>query len=155
MPYDISTEFITFMVMFDENESFLVDKNMRKYLNVNEPGTHALKNDTGFQESNKMHSINGYLYGNLEGLRCNVGEGEFVRWYIASFGNEKDGPHSPHFHGNIVKTSDNKNVDTLTLIPGTSETVTMAVDATGKWLYHCHVFDHIVAGMFTTYIVES
>eukprot|EP00481_Brizalina_sp_1-RS-2013_P000658 TRINITY_DN1672_c0_g1_i1.p1 TRINITY_DN1672_c0_g1~~TRINITY_DN1672_c0_g1_i1.p1 ORF type:complete len:103 (+),score=11.35 TRINITY_DN1672_c0_g1_i1:193-501(+) len=77
-----------------------------------------------------------------------------VRWYTASFGNEIDGPHSPHWHGNIVVDSLGDNTDTVVLIPGTTYTVTMDCDDPGLWLYHCHVHDHIDAGMVATYLVE-
>ncbi len=30
----------------------------------------------------------------------------------------------------------------------------MAANNPGAWLYHCHVDDHIVAGMSTLYAVE-
>jgi FtsP/CotA-like multicopper oxidase with cupredoxin domain len=31
----------------------------------------------------------------------------------------------------------------------------MKADNPGEWLYHCHVADHIDAGMFTTYQIED
>ena len=39
-----------------------------------------------FEESNLMHSMNGFLYGNLPGL--DMTEGDTVRWHIAAFGTE-------------------------------------------------------------------
>eukprot|EP00483_Globobulimina_turgida_P012943 UN12967 len=99
-----------------------------------------------------MHAINGYLFGNLDDLICAAGED--VRWYTASFGNEGDGPHSPHWHGNIAVDTVGDNTDTVSLIPGTTSTVTMHIDQPGIWLYHCHVHDHIEAGMMTTYTAK-
>ena len=43
-----------------------------------------------------MHAINGYLYGNLQGLEMNAGEK--VDWYLVGLGNEVD-LHTVHFHG--------------------------------------------------------
>jgi FtsP/CotA-like multicopper oxidase with cupredoxin domain len=108
--------------------------------------------DPAFVESNLMHSINGYVFGNLH---LDAGYGERVRWYTASFGTEGDGPHSPHWHGNIVEYSSGYATDTVVLIPGTTETVTMTVDTPGRWLYHCHVHDHIDAGMTTTFKISA
>lgn len=39
-----------------------------------------------FEESNLMHSMNGFLYGNLPGLEMT--EGDTVRWHIAAYGTE-------------------------------------------------------------------
>eukprot|EP01083_Nonionella_stella_P047488 127084_1 len=150
-PKDVNREYVTFFILYDENESHLAEDNVRKYLGVS-ASTDGDEDDE-FVESNLMHSINGYLFGNLQTLWCS--EGETVRWHTASFGNEMDGPHSPHWHGNIASTAQGHNTDTLVLIGGTTESVTMTVDAPGQWLYHCHVHDHIDAGMMTTYFVEE
>jgi FtsP/CotA-like multicopper oxidase with cupredoxin domain len=37
------------------------------------------------------------------------------------------------------------------LLPGSMITATMRADNPGEWLFHCHVADHIDAGMITTY----
>jgi hypothetical protein len=62
--------------------------------------------DEEFVESNLMHSINGYVYGNMplgaasrEGMT--VGRGEHVRWYLMAMGTEVD-LHTPHWYGNTV-----------------------------------------------------
>jgi len=150
-PKDVDREFTTFMVLYDENESLLVDANYDKYLGGTPPD--AVLEDEDFIESNLMHAINGYLFGNLDTLTCT--RGEKVRWYTASFGNEGDGPHSPHWHGNIAYDAQDHNTDTVVLIPGTTKDVTMTIDSPGKWLYHCHVHDHIQAGMITTYTADD
>jgi FtsP/CotA-like multicopper oxidase with cupredoxin domain len=33
-------------------------------------------------------------------------------------------------------------------------TATMKADNPGEWMYHCHVADHIDAGMLTSYTIE-
>jgi FtsP/CotA-like multicopper oxidase with cupredoxin domain len=151
---DIDEEFTTFFVLFDENESWLFDQNVHQFLGFwpSDTGADALLKNDEFYESNLMHSINGYLFGNLRGLECS--EGDKVRWHTASFGNELDGPHSPHWHGNIAKDAQGHNTDTVVLIAGTTKDVTMKADKKGIWLYHCHVHDHIDAGMMTTYEVK-
>jgi hephaestin len=153
-PDDVDRDFTTFFVLFDENESHLFDENVDRFLGFrgSDTGADAVLQNDEFHESNLMHSINGYLFGNLRYLDCE--QGEKVRWYTASLGNELDGPHSPHWHGNIAKDAQGHNTDTVVLIPGTTKDVTMKVDAKGIWLYHCHVHDHIDAGMMTTYEVS-
>ena len=55
-----------------------------------------LKNDAGFKESNQNYAINGYLYGNLPGLKMN--RDEKVAWYLMGLGDLTD-IHTVHFHG--------------------------------------------------------
>eukprot|EP01084_Bolivina_argentea_P087930 158751_1 len=154
-PNDVDREYTTWMVEFYEEQSLLFEDNLEKYLglSITDEAADMLIHHDDFLESNLMHSINGFVFGNLEHLWMK--HGEEVRWYTASLGSEPDGPHSPHWHGNIVQNSGGDFVDTLTLIPGVTQTVTMSVDAEGLWLYHCHVHDHIDAGMYTMYKVAE
>ena len=46
-----------------------------------------------------MDGVNGYLYGNLQGL--NICLGDKVDWHIMSFGTEAD-IHTVYFHGNVL-----------------------------------------------------
>jgi FtsP/CotA-like multicopper oxidase with cupredoxin domain len=39
----------------------------------------------------------------------------------------------------------------VNLLPATMITADMKADNPGEWIYHCHVADHIAAGMVTTY----
>lgn len=55
--------------------------------------------DGDFQESNKMHGINGLMYGNLRGI--DMCTGEKVAIYALGLGTEVD-LHSLHFHGQTV-----------------------------------------------------
>ena len=59
------------------------------------------KEDADFQESNLMHGINGYVFGNLHGLEMTAGEK--VDWYLVGLGNEVD-LHTVHFHGQTFVT---------------------------------------------------
>lgn len=45
-------------------------------------------------------AINGYMYGNLNGL--NMVEGTKVYWYLLGMGNEVD-VHTAHWHGHSVE----------------------------------------------------
>jgi hephaestin len=99
-----------------------------------------------------MHSINGYVYGNGPIMKMRVGER--VRWYVMSMGTEVD-LHTPHWHGNTVTTMMGMRTDVLQLIAGSMQTADMQPDDAGIWLFHCHINDHIKAGMLTRYEVDS
>ena len=45
--------------------------------------------------------------------------------------------------------------DIYELFPGTSQTVEMIADNPGTWLLHCHIADHIYAGMETVFTIQS
>ncbi|KAL0173381.1 hypothetical protein M9458_029379, partial [Cirrhinus mrigala] len=40
------------------------------------------------------------------------------------------------------------------LFPGTFQTIEMTAKSPGQWLLHCHVTDHIHAGMETLFTVH-
>lgn len=124
--------------------------------------------------------INGLVYVNLKGLNMKVGDK--VYWYLMGMGNEVD-IHTAHFHGHsfdykvihpshshfhtcinllehqcdehglFLQVSGTHRADVFDLFPGTFQTVTMRPQYSGTWLLHCHVTDHIQAGMETTYTV--
>jgi FtsP/CotA-like multicopper oxidase with cupredoxin domain len=142
----IDREFVVLFTVFDENKSFLLDKNIAAFA----PTAAGMTADEGFIESNLMHSMNGYVYSNLPGIEMNVGE--HVRWYQLALGTEVD-LHTPHWHGNTL-TETGRRVDVLNLMPGTHITVDMQPDNPGIWMYHCHVNDHIDAGMMANYVVK-
>lgn len=105
----------------------------------------------GGEESGLMHSINGYIFGNLKGLVMQ--SGQKVRWHVLGMGNEVD-LHTPHWHGKTLKAGRGaaaERVDVVQLLPGGMVTADMKADNPGEWLFHCHVADHIDAGMFATY----
>lgn len=111
-------------------------------------------NELNGAEEGLMHGINGYIFGNLRGVI--MGRGETVRWYILGMGNEVD-LHTPHFHGKTVRLGGSPNwrrTDVIELLPGSMVTATMQADNPGEWLLHCHVADHIDAGMVTTYQIK-
>ena len=96
-----------------------------------------------------MHSINGYVFGDQPMIT--IHRGEHVRWYVMSMGTEVD-LHTPHWHGNTV-TVNGMRMDVVSLLPATMVVADMVPDDAGIWLFHCHVNDHIRAGMLTRYKV--
>ena len=81
----VDKEFVGLFTVLDENDSWLLDKNINEFCS-NAKGVD--KDDEDFQESNKMHAINGFFYGNLPGLEICLGDS--VRWHLAGIGNEVD-----------------------------------------------------------------
>jgi manganese oxidase len=123
-PKDVDKEFVVAFFVFDE-------------LGGREPGL--------------MHSINGYIFGNLQGLVMN--NGDRVRWYVLGMGNEVD-LHTPHWHGKTLRVNGGRNsTDVVNLLPATMITADMRANNPGEWMFHCHVADHIAAGMMTTYAI--
>ncbi len=146
-PTDIDREFFTMFLVSDENVSHYIEDNIATY-----PTNPALVDpeDDEFVESNLMHGINGYVYGNLPMLTMNSGEN--VRWYLMAMGTEVD-LHTAHWHGATVLQSGNR-VDVVDLLPAITRTVDMKAENPGIWLYHCHVNDHINAGMIGRYEIK-
>jgi manganese oxidase len=139
-PKDVDREFVTLFQIFDENVSPYLDVNIQEHA-----GSPQLvkKDDADFQEANKKHSINGYIFGNQQGL--SMYQGERVRWYVMDLGNEND-LHQPHWHGE-TGIANGMRTDSLVLLPGSMQVFDMVPDNAGTWLFHCHVNDHILAGM--------
>ncbi|XP_054830441.1 ferroxidase HEPHL1 [Eublepharis macularius] len=148
---DIDREFALLFMVFDENESWYLNENVEKYLHKNPKD---LNHTDEFVEGNKMHAINGKIYNNLPGLTMK--EGENTNWYLIGMGNEID-LHTVHFHGGsfLFKTDHDHRGDVYDLFPGTFQTVELVAFNPGTWLLHCHVHDHIHAGMETTYTIIS
>ncbi|XP_012498312.1 PREDICTED: LOW QUALITY PROTEIN: ceruloplasmin-like [Propithecus coquereli] len=125
----VDKEFYLLATIFDENKSLLLDENIRTFITQPE---NVDKEDPDFQKSNKMHSINGYMYGNLPRLEMCVGDK--VSWHVLSVGSEKD-IHGIYFSGNTF-TSLGAKTDTVTVFPHTSETLFMTSDSIGRvWTY--------------------
>ena len=149
-PADVDREFVTLFTVFDENVSLFLVDNVQTY--TGRPDFVLLRrlNHPAFIESNLMHSINGYVYGNLPGLTMK--KGERVRWYVMVQGTEVD-LHTPHWHGNTGLFM-HMRMDMVELLPGSMKVFDMQPDNLGTWLYHCHVNDHIIAGMLALYTVS-
>jgi manganese oxidase len=142
-PNDVDREIFALFMIMDENNSHYLEGERTKL-----PKPPAA-DDADFQESNKKHSINGYIYGN--GPMMTMHQGERVRWYVMSMGNEVD-LHTPHWHGNTV-IANGMRTDIISLLPASMVVADMVPDDPGIWEFHCHVADHITAGMLTRYQV--
>jgi hypothetical protein len=147
-PKDVDRELFTLFSVMNENLSPYIRTNLKRF--AEKPYPKELDDDD-FVESNLMHSINGYVFGNEPMIT--VHKGERVRWYVMSMGTEVD-LHTPHWHGNTV-TVNGMRMDSVSLLPASMITADMVPDDVGIWLFHCHVNDHIRAGMLTRYQVEE
>ena len=146
-PKDVDREIFELFSVMNENASPFLDENVHRFAEPPFPDP----DDEDFQESNLMHSIDGYVFGNQPLVTLH--RGERVRWYVMSMGTEVD-LHTPHWHGNTVTVS-GMRMDTVSLLPASMVVADMVPDDVGTWLFHCHVNDHIRAGMLTRYRVVA
>jgi hephaestin len=58
-------------------------------------------------------------------------------------------------HSLSLPRSNGRRADHLSMIPGTARSVQFSTANAGFWLMHCHVGDHIKAGMKATYQVDA
>lgn len=149
-PVDIDREFVTLFSVFDENASLYLDNNIDKFTGDAAFVRERRLKHPEFLESNLKHAINGFIFGNLPGLTMN--KGQRTRWYLMGMGTEVD-LHTPHWHGNTGLFM-GMRMDMLELLPGSMKVFDMQPDNPGAWLYHCHVNDHIIAGMLAVYTVN-
>jgi manganese oxidase len=129
-PTDVDKEFTQLYMIFDEN-------------NPNAPPEDQ-------NESDIKHTINGKIFHNTH---FEMTEGDRVRWYTVALGSEQD-IHTAHWHAHTVKErSTGRVTDVIELLPATMRTVDMVADNPGSWMLHCHVGDHVEAGMVSYYTV--
>jgi FtsP/CotA-like multicopper oxidase with cupredoxin domain len=147
-PKDVDREIFVAYTVMNENGSHYLERNARQFGGFRPPGE-GDPDGEAFEESNLMHNINGYVFGN--GSLITMHKGERVRWYLMAMGTEVD-LHTPHWHGNTV-TALGMRTDVVNLLPASMVVADMVPDNAGTWLFHCHVDDHIAAGMITRYRV--
>lgn len=163
-PKDVDREIVALFAAFNENESWYAQENVAAHISpadqktLDERGANFSDSQgfftfagTGFAETNYKFSVNGYLYG--DGPVMTVKQGQRVRWYLLDMGDVGAlNFHTPHWHGNTVLSHGTRR-DTLSLLPLGTETADMVPDAPGLWLFHCHLDDHMEAGMMARYEV--
>ncbi|MBI5510950.1 MAG: multicopper oxidase domain-containing protein [Deltaproteobacteria bacterium] len=151
-PADVDSEVALLFTVFDENISWYLQDNIQEKITANggDPATIDPGNED-FIESNLMHNINGFVYGNLPVPQLALGGR--TRWYFTAMGTEVD-IHTPHFHANTLDWHGNM-VDTVEVFPASTTQADMVTDNPGIWMFHCHVNDHIYAGMGGRYEVVA
>ncbi|NWR66606.1 HPHL1 protein, partial [Bucorvus abyssinicus] len=144
----IDREFYLLFSIFDENDSWYLNKNIEAF--TGDPSK-VDENDADFQESNKMHAVNGYLFGNLPGLA--MCKEDKVSWHLIGLGSHYD-MHGVQFQGNTIDLRGTTR-DGLALFPHLSWTALMQPDRVGTFKVVCRTFDHFVGGMKHLYEVSS
>jgi len=162
-PKDVDHEFVNMYIAINENESWYLDDNIRDHTTdpagVKKPefgvaaanGVVGTVATTGFAATNVKWSINGYIYGNMPMMTMK--KGDHVRWYVTTLG-DFNNAHTPHWHGNTVLVN-GQRTDVLAVTSAQMVTADMVPDASGIWLYHCHISDHMLAGMVARYEVKE
>ncbi|NWH64917.1 HPHL1 protein, partial [Geococcyx californianus] len=144
----IDKEFYLLFSIFDENDSWYLNKNIEAF--TGDPSK-VDKNEADFKESNKMHAVNGYLFGNLPGLA--MCKDDKVSWHLIGLGSHYD-MHGVQFQGNTIDLRGTTR-DGLALFPHLSGTALMQPDRVGTFKVVCRTFDHFVGGMKHLYEVSS
>ncbi len=148
-PRGVDREFVTLFGVFNENDGSFTAENLKRYTGDTLRSTKAgpiTFSGVGYQ------TINGYVYGNLPLSTMRMRQGEHVRWYVFS-ATTADDFHSPHWHGATLLTGGHRT-DVLSLaVPLLMMTADMVADAPGTWMLHCHVAEHMAAGMTARYEV--
>ncbi|NWS66805.1 HPHL1 protein, partial [Crotophaga sulcirostris] len=144
----IDREFYLLFSIFDENDSWYLNKNIETF--TGDPSK-VDENDADFKESNKMHAVNGYLYGNLPGLA--MCKEDKVSWHLIGLGSHYD-MHGVQFQGNTINLRGTTR-DGIALFPHLSGTALMQPDRVGTFKVVCRTFDHFVGGMKHLYEVSS
>jgi FtsP/CotA-like multicopper oxidase with cupredoxin domain len=169
-PKDVDHEFVSMYIAINENESWYLDDNIRdnipaafqkdkdgkpfdRYQSgpLTANGIATTVAGTGFVETNIKWTINGYIFGNMPLMTMK--KGDKVRWYVATLGDFFNA-HTPHWHGNTVLVN-GQRTDVLLVTSAEMITADMQPDAPGIWLYHCHISDHMLAGMVARYQVTD
>ncbi|MBA3843021.1 MAG: multicopper oxidase domain-containing protein [Actinobacteria bacterium] len=148
-PKDVDQQVFVLVSVMNENLSPFLRQNASTFV-LRAAGSKP-DDPEDFEESNLMHSINGYVFGNQPMITLR--KGQRVRWYVMSMGTEVD-LHTPHWHGNDVLVG-GMRMDVVSLLPASMVVADMVPDNKGTWLFHCHVNDHIKAGMLTRYQVTT
>ena len=158
-PKDVDREFVVILYTINESDSQYLDDNIARFIDSPDPNIKRRSAapaiveiegqpvNVAFPVTNLRETINGYMYGNTQGLTMT--EGERVRWYLAGMGVF----HTAHWHANTVMLA-HSSVDTVPLLPAEMHTTDMIARSPGTWMIHCHVEGHLAAGMYGHYTVE-
>jgi hypothetical protein len=144
-PKDVDREFIADFSLFDETNSWFFERNA----GLQARSFRSKSLNPALREQHTLYTINGYIEGNLPLMTMR--KGEHVRWYLLSNDNEDD-IHMAHWHGNTVIWN-KMRMDSVFLGPMAMSTADMIPTNEGIWLFHCHVSDHLSAGMVGRYQV--
>jgi FtsP/CotA-like multicopper oxidase with cupredoxin domain len=76
------------------------------------------------------------------------------RTVVLNFPNRTAFPHAMHVHGHHFRQFDRSGegfrpywLDTVIVDPERTERIAFVADNPGKWMMHCHMIEHMAAGM--------
>jgi len=152
-PKDVDREMAALFMIFDESGLGQAAKEAAEYASqgIGMP-QQSWAEVQQLMEQGGRYAINGYIFGNAPGLEMN--EGERVRWYLFGLGSEVD-MHTAHWHGLRVIEEGRRRTDVVELLPATMKVADMVADNPGTWLFHCHVAEHMIEGMFARVVVHA
>ncbi|XP_065756675.1 hephaestin isoform X9 [Phocoena phocoena] len=145
---DVDNDFFLLFSVIDENLSWHINENIATY--CSDPASVDIEDET-FQESNRMHAINGFVFGNLPDL--SMCAQKRVAWHLFGMGNEVD-VHTAFFHGQML-TIRGHRTDVAHIFPATFVTAEMVPREPGTWLISCQVNSHLQDGMQALYKIKS
>jgi hephaestin len=159
-PKDVDRELVSLFMAYNESQSWYLNHNIETYttdpkgvttaeVNPWDQLGHFALTGSGFGDTTIKWSINGFIYGNMPMMTMK--RNQHVRWYVVSLGDGFNF-HTPHWHGNVVTTG-GETTDVVNIGPAQMITADMVPDKAGVWMFHCHVSDHMAAGMMTHYEV--
>uniref|UniRef100_A0A7S3BEQ4 Plastocyanin-like domain-containing protein n=1 Tax=Haptolina ericina TaxID=156174 RepID=A0A7S3BEQ4_9EUKA len=147
-PKDVNREFVLFMGILDLNKSPYLDLNIAQFASSPES---VDKKDPDFKESNRMHSINGRIYCNLEGLSTLYSRS--ARWYVFSLGAD-DAMASPRWSGHAALVHGARVAAPL-LQPGMGVVADIDHSNKGVWLLADQTQAHVRAGAAAIFVVKE
>jgi len=159
-PKDVDHEFVSLFMAYNESQSWYLNHNIETYTTDPKGVTtaevtpwdqsgHYTLTGSGFGDTTIKWSINGFIYGNMPMMTMK--RNQHVRWYVLTLGDGFNF-HTPHWHGNVVTVA-GETTDVLNIGSAQMITADMVPDKAGIWMYHCHVSEHMAAGMMTQYEV--
>lgn len=101
-------------------------------------------------------TINGQSGENIPPI--NLKYGERVKLI---FKNESMMAHPMHLHGMFVQLNNGQDMERLpdkhivSVLPGQTYSVYLTANEIGEWSFHCHLLNHMVAGMMTKIVVAK
>lgn len=176
LPSDGSREVFLHMSVMNEGDSFHLQSNVQRAegnRKLNGEQLDALVENEEFQESNLMHSVNGFLYCN--GPLIKIRENHPTRFYFYALGTEgmilfftlasaniswmtltfltfllhlsTVDLHTPMIGKEVLQLDSKSSRGSGALLPGTFSSAIVSASDPGLHELRCNVNDHVIAGM--------
>jgi hypothetical protein len=150
-PAGVDRELVTLFGVFNEMESSYARDNLKAY--TGDTLRRTARGPIGFSGVG-FQTINGYMFGNLPLRAMTLRRGDRVRWYLLT-ATTADDFHSPHWHGGTLLVEGHRTDVVSLAVPMLTGTADMVADAPGTWMLHCHVMEHMQAGMTARFAVTE